>query len=306
MRMPKGCATRDDHHLTRRRPAFTVLELLVATAIVGVLLGLLLPALMSARESARCLHCASNLREIGLAIHQHHDTANKLPEAWTEAADGVSGYGWAVALLPFLEDAELCKRIDTKLPIAAEQTDTSRDTELPIMLCPSDISERTFELYSEQRKRYGGNAADAGSSAATDETVPLVRLPAANYLGVFGTFEADDSFPAPLGDGPIISDRRIRFTDLERGQSQTLLVGERTTAIVPSTWLGVNFRGEDAACRLVGSAVTTPNCEICDECEFASRHSGGSNFVWADGHVSLVGDDIDPPEYQRLAKRQMD
>jgi prepilin-type processing-associated H-X9-DG protein len=74
--------------------------------------------------------------------------------------------------------------------------------------------------------------------------------------------------------------------------------------MAPSTWLGVNFRGEDAACRLVGSAITSPNCMSCDECEFSSRHRGSANFVCADGHVDVVADDISPIEYQRLAKRR--
>jgi prepilin-type processing-associated H-X9-DG protein len=134
----------------------------------------------------------------------------------------------------------------------------------------------------------------------------LVRLPTANYLGVFGTLEADETFPAPAGDGPIVSHRIVRFVDLQRGTSHTIIVGERPTAMVPSTWYGVNFKGEDAACRLVGSAITSPNCESCDECEFGSRHSGGSNFAWADGHVTLVHDDIDRNEYQLLSKRRMD
>jgi prepilin-type processing-associated H-X9-DG protein len=125
-------------------------------------------------------------------------------------------------------------------------------------------------------------------------------------LGVFGTVEADDSYPAPFGDGSIISGRRVRFTELERGQCHTLLVGERTAAMAPSTWLGVDFHGEDAACRLVGSAMTSPNCVSCDECEFSSRHWKGTNFVWADGHVDLVVDDISPVEYRRLAKRRID
>jgi prepilin-type processing-associated H-X9-DG protein len=133
-----------------------------------------------------------------------------------------------------------------------------------------------------------------------------VRLPTANYAGVFGTLEADDSFPAPQGDGPIVSNRRVRFEDLERGVSRTFLVGERTTAMVPTTWFGVNFHGEDAACRLVGSAMTAPNCVFCDECEFASRHAGGANFVWGDGHVSLVSSEIDAKEYAQLAKRRAD
>ena len=124
-------------------------------------------------------------------------------------------------------------------------------------------------------------------------------------MGVYGTVEADETFPAPAGDGPIIADRAVRYADLQRGQSHTLLVGERPASMVPSTWFGVNFQGEDAACRLVGSAITSPSCESCDECEFGSRHSGGSNFAWADGHVCLVTSDIEPREYQLLAKRQL-
>jgi prepilin-type processing-associated H-X9-DG protein/prepilin-type N-terminal cleavage/methylation domain-containing protein len=280
----------------------TVLELLVVIAVIGILLSLLLPALMSAREAARRMQCANNLREIGLAVQQYHHTTNRLPEAWTEAADGTSGYGWAVRLLPFLEEADLQRSIPCQLPIVASENDRLRSMRLSFMLCPSDIAEETFELYPESKSshRY---AASIGSSAEP-MTEPLVRLPAANYVGVFGTLEADDSYPAPLGDGPIIFGRRVQLSELERGLSHTLLVGERTAAMAPSTWLGVSFRGEDAACRLVGSAITSPNCVVCDECEFASRHSGGANFVWADGHVALVTKEIDATEYQRLAKRQ--
>jgi prepilin-type processing-associated H-X9-DG protein len=86
--------------------------------------------------------------------------------------------------------------------------------------------------------------------------------------------------------------------------SRTLVVGERTMARVPSTWLGVDLRGEDAACRLVGSAMTHPNCRECDECEFASRHAGGANFLWADGRVDLLSEAIDSAEYRRLARRR--
>jgi prepilin-type processing-associated H-X9-DG protein len=103
-----------------------------------------------------------------------------------------------------------------------------------------------------------------------------------------------------------VSNRAVRYSDLERGQTHTIIIGERTAAMAPSTWYGVNFRGEDAACRLVGSAITAPNCENCDECEFSSRHSGGTNFAWADGHVTLVLNPIDPVEYQRMSKRRLD
>ena len=74
-------------------------------------------------------------------------------------------------------------------------------------------------------------------------------------------------------------------------------------ARVPSTWLGVDFRGEDAACRLVGNAETSPNHPTCDECEFDSRHPDGANFLWGDGHVRLISENIDSVEYRRLARR---
>lgn len=292
--------------IARRRQAFTILELLVTTSIFGMLIALLLPALMSARESARCLQCRSNLREIGLAIQQHHELKRRLPPAWTGAADNESGYGWAVDLLPFLEESDLGKIVNRTLPISAAQNDLPRNTDLPIMRCPSDISDPMIELYVEEPSSPAAAASGGESNGPDSQSAPLARLPAANYVGVFGTLEADEAFPAPPGDGAIISNRVVRYSDLQRGQSHTLIVGERTMAMVPSTWLGVNFRGEDAACRLVGSAMTGPNCESCDECEFASRHSNGSNFVWADGHVTLVQNDIDSIEYQRLAKRHMD
>lgn len=292
---------------TGRRRAFTIFELLVVTAIIGILIGLLLPALMAARESARRLQCTSNLHEIGLAMQQHHQVEKHLPQAWKSSADGMSGFGWAVALLPYLEQRELGSSVNCRLTVADARHERPRSADLEIMRCPSDISEPTFELHAEPH-----STADDSAAAAVDEgestlesasSEPLLQLPTANYVGVFGTLEADDTYPAPAGDGSIVSHRLVRYTDLERGQSHTLVIGERTTAMVPSTWLGVDFRGEDAACRLVGSAITTPSCETCDECEFGSRHSGGSNFAWADGHVSLVVDDIDPIVYQQLAKR---
>ncbi|MGE3240205.1 MAG: DUF1559 domain-containing protein [Pirellulales bacterium] len=294
-----------DNNLTKRRGAFTVLELLVVIGIIGMLVGLLLPALMAARESARRLQCTSNLHELGLAIQEHHDATKHLPQAWKASADGMSGYGWAVALLPYIEQSALGKSVNCKLKVADAHNEVSRNAELAIMRCPSDISESTFELYAEHQSPMAPSSAKAETTPPpeAESLIPLTLLPAANYVGVFGTLEADETFPAPAGDGPIVSHRTVRYADLERGQSHTLLVGERTTAMVPSTWLGVDFRGEDAACRLVGSAITTPSCETCDECEFGSRHSGGSNFAWADGHVTLVDDDIDPAEYQQLAKR---
>jgi prepilin-type processing-associated H-X9-DG protein len=207
-------------------------------------------------------------------------------------------------LLPYLEEPALARNINRKLSVSANQNDLARNTILPIMRCPSDISESMFDLLGDVPSPPRPSTTSVGTASIDYENTPLVRLPTANYLGVFGTLEADETVPPPAGDGPIVSNRPVRYSDLQRGLSHTLTIGERTTAAVPSTWYGVDFRGEDAACRLVGSAITSPNCETCDECEFGSRHPGGSNFVWADGHVTLVLNDIDPIEYRRLSRRQ--
>jgi prepilin-type N-terminal cleavage/methylation domain-containing protein/prepilin-type processing-associated H-X9-DG protein len=294
--------------------AFTVLELLVAIAIIGLLAALLLPALMAAREAARRTACFNHLRQLGTAFQLHHDRAGALPAAWRPAsADKQFAYGWATQILPDIEQANLARQFTPGArPTAAA---VKQLTDLPELICPSDITEPFFDLWKEAEP---DDPAAASSVVAAEESehddsetgAPLIRLPTANYQGVFGNAEADEAYdeteaanPA-FGEGAVVHNRRVRWSDLERGLSNTLLVGERTMAMVPSTWLGVDLRGEESTCRLVGSAITRPNCVGCDECEFSSRHAGGSAFAWADGHVSLVSEEIDAITYRLLAQRE--
>jgi hypothetical protein len=132
---------------------------------------------------------------------------------------------------------------------------------------------------------------------------PLLELPSANYAGVFGTGEPDDIRPTPPGDGSFMDSHAVRFGEFTNGLSNTIVVGERSAAKMPISWLGFDADGEDAECVLVGTAKVGPNCTVCDECEFSSRHPGIGQFLLGDGHVQGLTDSIDSQVYQRMARR---
>lgn len=278
-----------------RRCAFTILELLTSFGIVSLLAALLLPALSSAREAARRTQCVSNLRQIGLALQMYHDRHRRLPPAWNWRSSKPSAYGWAAAVLPDLE--EVSPTVYRHLAISDPRNESARNWRPTVFMCPSDIVEPTFTLFRGTEEEMHGEQ----SSAIFSE--PLVDLPSSNYVGIYGTIEADDEVPPPPGDGTFRGSRGVSFSELRRGLSNTIVVGERTMAWLPSTWIGIDFRGEDAACRILGNAATAPNCASCDECEFSSRHSGGANFLFGDGHVTLLSDGIEVEAYRRLARR---
>ncbi|MFU7557299.1 DUF1559 domain-containing protein [Roseiconus sp. JC912] len=301
---------RSQHHRTygncayacirRTREGLTVLELMVSVAIIAGVLAIFLPAIGAARETARHTQCSSHLREIGIALHNHHDAKRCLPAGWTFDPSASSAFGWTVPLLPFLEQSSIASRIDMKASLAAAKHGIARQTSLPLMLCPSDIADPMFTLYAEDEdEEESGSYASGHPFISQNESEPLMRLPTANYVGVFGTMESDDEIPAPIGDGAFLENRVVRFRDIQRGLSRTMIVGERTMAQVPSTWLGVSLAGEDAAARLVGSALEGVNHPLADESDFSSRHPGGANFLWGDGHVSFISESIDLDEYHR-------
>lgn len=293
--------------LAASRPrGFTVCELLVAISCIGVLLALLLPAVVYARESARRITCNSHLREIGIAIQSYHGRQCHFPTAWRRLKTEPSFIrGWATELLPELGEPAIASSLRSSPHAANELSGVS----LPTLLCPSDIIEPTFVIRAEEEEYVSPSATRSVVATRVQNSGAIGVAPTASYVGVFGTTEADEQNPDPgeplpgPSDGTIVHDRRVRIADLERGTSSTLLVGERTMAVVPSTWLGVSIEGEDAQCRLVGSAMTRPNCEECDECEFSSRHLGGANFLWADGHVALIRDDVETALYRLYSQR---
>ncbi|MCA9174105.1 MAG: DUF1559 domain-containing protein [Planctomycetales bacterium] len=286
---------------SRQKRGVTVLELLVAMAIAVMVAAIVLPALGAARESARRIACVNNQRQLGLAAHAHHDSLGRLPIGWQFDPSGQSAYGWAVSLLPFTGQVALHDNIDIRCPIGDPRHSAAQEATWELMLCPSDIAEPNFLLY-EDHEDDDVATSSWGTLGAKRAPVPLLRLPTSNYVGMFGTFEMDDEIPAPIGDGAFLENRTVCFGQFGRGLSQTLLIGERTMAQAPSTWYGVDLSGEDASARMVGAALEGVNKPYADECDFSSRHPGGANFLYADGHVGFVEEDIDLRLYHELAR----
>jgi type II secretory pathway pseudopilin PulG len=291
------------------RRALTVLELLVTMAVIGVLLGILLPAVQSARETARRTQCQNNLRQLGIALHLHHDTFQNLPAGWSEVADKPIATGWVPDLLPFLEQAELRSEVQSKwlkpvsLGVASGFPFSAAlghpETELlatpSVLLCPSDVSDDTFQLYLEDDDNSG-----SGLDPLSEEV--LMELPQANYLGIAGYSDPDE--PSGYdGAGVFVHRRRFAFRDLTRGLSEVAVISERTARKLPSTWLGFHVLGEDAPGRVLGFCNLGPNIATSDECELDSRHPGCILVLFADGHVQTVSDSVDQAIYRSMAMR---
>lgn len=282
-----------------RRTAFTILEILVSMAVVAVLVALIFPAVQKARESSRRLQCCNNLRQIGLALHNHHDVAGQLPQGWTNAPSGQSAWGWATTILPMLEQSAVAAGIHRNRDVQDPLNESARHFPLATLVCPSDSGPPRFSLFMESHQ---GLAAPLASSGQQYDQEAL-ELPRANYVGIFGIRDPDES-PGNSGEGTFLGNKTIRWQDLTRGLSNVAIIGERTARRLPATWVGVVLKGEDAVARLTAFAGVGPNAADSDECEMDSRHAGGINVLFADGHVQHIADHVDRHVYQSMARRQ--
>ncbi len=280
------------------RRGFTLVELLVVIAIIGALVALLLPAVQAAREAARASQCKNNLKQLGLAAHQYHDIMGRLPAGWiANQPEGVPGWGWSTALLPYLEQRPLDESIKRQLPIADTANQQARETVIPVLLCASDAHPKVFTIFG------GADAGDQGQAFATnvDAGTSLFRLARSNYVGMFGISEIEE-IPA-AGEGVFYFLSRTRFAEIADGLSNTLMVGERGTKRGSSVWAGVVEGANEAMARVVGVGDHVPNDPHHHFDDFASFHPGGVHFLYGDGSVQRMNNQIDIRVYQALCTR---
>jgi len=295
-----------------RQRAFTLVELLVVIAIIGILIALLLPAVQAAREAARRSQCTNNLKQIGLALHNYHDTYKVLPSArcikYVGTALSGTAWGWGMFILPFIEQQSLHDTISTGNPsLWGALSDPAKQPvmqqPLSAFRCPSDIApevntQRTFNYYSQTLSCATSNYVGSSSS-----DIPLGDSPSdAEYAGVF------------QGQQP------VPFAKVLDGTSNTVAVGERAwqyrdnlgarqlakAAIVygiasggGSTAAGIRWGDTLGAgvYKLDLNGTSQPDTATIgynrgEHCYF-SEHPGGANFVLCDGSVRFVSSTIE-------------
>ncbi len=312
----------------RKHRGFTLVELLVVIAIIGVLVALLLPAVQAAREAARRTQCTNNLKNVGLAIQNYHDSNGLVPNT-RRSWDYIT---WAALLWPYIESGTLSVAWDSKQRYYG-QTEAARTVQVPIYLCPSRRA-------APQLSVSGDN--DAGSASGENFTGAL-----ADYAAVTGdndpnasetdnTYENNDGeIYTPTGafrhagfetsgDEGIIEGKtdlsgipikwKVSFNQIEDGLSNTAFIGEKHVPIdggPHGSWFGRKAAGDNSIYngdfwytmgRKGGheSPIADPSegSQDADEAsaarrKFGSWHAGICQFAFGDGSVHSISTDID-------------
>lgn len=325
---------RISRRFARNISGFTLVELLVVIAIIGTLIGLLLPAVQSAREAGRRLACGNNLKQLALAVNVFHEGRSRLPVSYpfddpsdldSAAAaalrSSATGEGWTIEILPAIEEGALydqlkrtvaagpmgqhCSASDGLAGLRATAARPLMATKVSLLYCPSDGSDRiTTRMYQWK-------------------DIPVA---ATNYLGVLGDNLMGVATPYSVGapDCHMTTNcsglfwrhshvAKPRFKDVADGLSNTLLIGE---SVIEANDHSVAFYGNgtygSAAIYLNARpepfaaipACSSQSPQWVHRMGFRSKHSGGVVlFAFADAHVSPISDDVSHNVYRAAATK---
>ena len=310
-----------------KRGGFTLIELLVVIAIIAVLIALLLPAVQQAREAARRSQCKNNLKQLGLALHNFHDTYNRFPagtnpdmEPW-KTPGAADGSNWKVWTLPYIDQAPIFNRwkFDTSSGYSnSNNTSMISKLMLAVHRCPSstlpDFSSRWHQGMYTSYTAVSGAASGGGSADLYDTTA---------YASAGGGFTSDRGI---LGNRS-----QIKMKDVTDGTSNTILVGEQSRDLMDannqpllgsayggSIGISVTAQGPDPwsigsplsatntnelynlttlryAINRTGLTVGAGGCSdnVGNNIPLSSGHVGGAHCLFADGSVRFLGNNMD-------------
>ena len=283
------------------------MELLVAIAIIGILVGLLLPAVQSARAAARRMSCSNNSKQLALAIHNYHAAFKVFPPGSYHPAPGTFSWGMVSQVLPFLEEGAKFDSIDFSARHCGEflkdrqaigATDPA-STPISSLICPSDIRD--------------GEQLLSGPNGPLPNSGDVGLLYPANYLGMAGSNDPDitGAFSGcggiSDGNGIFYSRSRTKFRDILDGVSQTILFGERN---IPNDlgWGWPICGGHECEHYLTSTqGIYMGNYDppeyLIHVQHYWSWHWGGCHITMADGSVHFVSYSVDYQTYVDLSTR---
>ena len=280
------------HGLIQRdhtRWAFTLVELLVVIAIIGILIALLLPAVQAAREAARRMQCANNLKQIGLALHNYHSVHGQFP-AGADVSTSSDVTGIHVHLLPYME-----QDMQDREPGTHVYSGTNKRLGMKLMpcyTCPSRADEDDA-LIPDKGYQLAYYCAVAGAGRPPNGYVRYERQQCGDLVK----------------DGLLYTQSAVRIRDVTDGTSNTLAFGERRYHL--RVWTrGAVFTSDGRCCVASAKSLRHPlnanEEELCYWCNgntsvikcmfndlfFGSNHPGGAHFLWTDGSATFLNDQI--------------
>ena len=250
----------------KTKKAFTLVELLVVIAVIGILVALLLPAVQAAREAARRAECVNHVRQIVLAMHNYEGAQRALPPGYVSRSlttpadpqrdadtwDAPPGWGWGAFLLDYMEESSLSANFDYDQPIWTPAYASLIQQQVPTFLCPSATGPREAFLVTNE----SGSPVNLGSGE--------IRLARSHYVASHGqescwgecgatttgriftniyTKETEEieinGDASRVADGPFFRNSRTKFKKVTDGLSKTIFIGEHSSALSEKTWVGV-------------------------------------------------------------------
>lgn len=323
----------------RIHAGFTLIELLVVIAIIAVLIALLLPAVQQAREAARRSQCKNNLKQIGLALHNYHDTYGMFPIGGTDAA---STSTWrappdlnALArMLPYLDQGPLYNKMDLSGTLPASSYESAgthrrvpnqlldgkpiRSIEMSVFKCPSDPNNGPVGGWAQSN--YGISTGSQFFRSSGNQTLcqPFNMYAEKGGEGLNEGNWGDTYNKTKLSGAGNRYGITMRFGDFTDGTSNTVFYGEvvggcahdyRTSWSSSHTvFTTVTPLNDFTTCAGIGKSPTNTNCTALNQYNYAkgfrSHHVGGVHFVMADGSVQFLSENMDHGQtFQALGGR---
>ena len=274
---------------------FTVIELLVVIFIIGVLIALILPAVQSARETARRIQCANNLNQFGIALVSYHDSVGSFPLC----INGLKGHSAHSMLLARLEQDSAFNAVNFDLDSSDRANTTVSNLNLTVLLCPSDTGAGTIGStnyaynagYGFQRYAWNGAftappASPTSIATFTDGTSSTVAM--AEWVRSIGPVNGTDGLNMVFQVTPALADG----AQFDQFVSKCQSLGKESAVSVRkgAPWIsgGMSETGYNHDMLINGNSCLNGDMVLEGSWSAGSRHASGTNCLFVDGHVTLI------------------